>query len=246
MPGLKWAAHPKPLASPYQQQQEEEEEEEEEEEGEATAEAEAPMTTRVLRVDPALLAAAAAAPAARYALPPAPPPAPAGTGSSNGNAASSSGDAAAAALSGALAALEEAGALLRAGQLVGLPTETVYGLAANALDAAAVARVFAAKGRPADNPLIVHVSDMEMLARLYPGGALTRGVTRGWRSKPAHGLQQQAAPWAAPCRLSLGKIHGRISSAVPEAEATSGRPRRCRQAGRSTAAAWGAARQPDP
>ncbi|MDP2368048.1 L-threonylcarbamoyladenylate synthase [Rhodoferax sp.] len=47
--------------------------------------------------------------------------------------------------------------LLRAGELVGLPTETVYGLAANADDAAAVAKVFQAKGRPADHPLIVHV-----------------------------------------------------------------------------------------
>ena len=47
--------------------------------------------------------------------------------------------------------------LIRAGELVGLPTETVYGLAANADDAAAVAKIFQAKGRPADHPLIVHV-----------------------------------------------------------------------------------------
>ncbi len=46
---------------------------------------------------------------------------------------------------------------LRAGQLVAFPTETVYGLGANALDASAVARIFEAKGRPANNPLIVHV-----------------------------------------------------------------------------------------
>ncbi len=45
----------------------------------------------------------------------------------------------------------------------------VYGLAANALSAEAVAGVFAAKGRPSDNPLIVHVSDMDMLLALYPG-----------------------------------------------------------------------------
>ena len=49
--------------------------------------------------------------------------------------------------------------LLRAGDLVAIPTETVYGLAANALDPAAVAKIFAAKGRPQDNPLIVHVPD---------------------------------------------------------------------------------------
>ena len=53
--------------------------------------------------------------------------------------------------------LAQAAELLRQGQVVGMPTETVYGLAANALDGAAVARIFAAKGRPQDNPLIVHV-----------------------------------------------------------------------------------------
>ncbi len=55
--------------------------------------------------------------------------------------------------------IAQAAALLRAGQLVAFPTETVYGLGANALDPAAVAAIFAAKGRPADNPLIVHVAD---------------------------------------------------------------------------------------
>ena len=48
---------------------------------------------------------------------------------------------------------------IRAGQLVGMPTETVYGLAANALDVAAVLRIFSAKGRPTFDPLIVHVAD---------------------------------------------------------------------------------------
>ena len=52
-----------------------------------------------------------------------------------------------------------AGQLLKAGELVAIPTETVYGLAANALDADAVAGIFAAKERPADNPLIVHIDD---------------------------------------------------------------------------------------
>ena len=58
-------------------------------------------------------------------------------------------------------ALAQALERLRAGGLVGLPTETVYGLAANACDDAAVARIFAAKGRPADHPLIVHVADAQ-------------------------------------------------------------------------------------
>ncbi len=57
----------------------------------------------------------------------------------------------------------EASRLLHAGQLVAFPTETVYGLGANALDAAAVASIFAAKGRPADNPLIVHICDRSQL-----------------------------------------------------------------------------------
>src|ERR1700722_16187887 len=52
--------------------------------------------------------------------------------------------------------------LLRAGKLVAIPTETVYGLAANALDTDAVRRIFEAKGRPFSSPLIVHVSDLAM------------------------------------------------------------------------------------
>ncbi len=58
-----------------------------------------------------------------------------------------------------------AAALIRDGGLVGMPTETVYGLAADATDDAAVARIFAAKGRPQFNPLIVHVADAGMAAR---------------------------------------------------------------------------------
>ena len=55
--------------------------------------------------------------------------------------------------------IEKAAQILKDGGLVGIPTETVYGLAANALDGAAVAKIFEAKGRPMDNPLIVHVAD---------------------------------------------------------------------------------------
>jgi L-threonylcarbamoyladenylate synthase len=60
------------------------------------------------------------------------------------------------------AAVARAAALLRAGDVVALPTETVYGLAANALDARAVARIYDIKGRPAHNPIIVHVAGVEM------------------------------------------------------------------------------------
>lgn len=63
-------------------------------------------------------------------------------------------------------ALAQAGALIRSGQLVAFPTETVYGLGANALDAGAVERIFEAKGRPGDNPLIVHISDLSQLPDL--------------------------------------------------------------------------------
>lgn len=62
-------------------------------------------------------------------------------------------------------ALSEAARLIKAGEVVGIPTETVYGLAANALDGEAVKKIYAAKGRPSDNPLIVHISD---ISELYP------------------------------------------------------------------------------
>lgn len=58
-----------------------------------------------------------------------------------------------------------AGHLLRAGELVAVPTETVYGLAADASNPAAVAKIFAAKGRPADHPLIVHLAGLDQLNR---------------------------------------------------------------------------------
>ena len=73
-------------------------------------------------------------------------------------------------------AIDEAVAVLRAGGLVGMPTETVYGLAADASNEAAVRRVFAVKGRPADHPLIVHVADATALphwaAEVPPAAAL--------------------------------------------------------------------------
>ena len=61
--------------------------------------------------------------------------------------------------------IELAANVLREGGLVGIPTETVYGLAANALNGEAVRRIFAAKGRPADNPLIVHISDISQIEK---------------------------------------------------------------------------------
>lgn len=62
--------------------------------------------------------------------------------------------------------LREAADHLRRGQVVAFPTETVYGLGANALDGNAVQKIFAAKNRPNDNPLIVHIADMADLGPL--------------------------------------------------------------------------------
>ncbi|MBV9772109.1 MAG: threonylcarbamoyl-AMP synthase [Bryobacterales bacterium] len=75
--------------------------------------------------------------------------------------------------------MARAAALIRAGELVAFPTETVYGLGANALDPAAIEKTYAAKGRPATSPLIVHVDSIEMareLVREWPDQAekLTR------------------------------------------------------------------------
>ena len=62
--------------------------------------------------------------------------------------------------------LQAAADLIKAGEIVAFPTETVYGLGANALDASAVAKIFTAKGRPPDNPLIVHISQFSQLQDL--------------------------------------------------------------------------------
>ena len=72
--------------------------------------------------------------------------------------------------------IEAAAEMIRQGRLVAFPTETVYGLGANALNAAAVARIYEAKGRPAQSPLIVHVASVEMareVAAAWPQAAGT-------------------------------------------------------------------------
>ena len=74
--------------------------------------------------------------------------------------------------------IAKAVALLRAGGLVAMPTETVYGLAADARDSHAVARIFDAKGRPRFNPLIVHVADMDMARRFAHFDARAEQVAR--------------------------------------------------------------------
>ena len=64
------------------------------------------------------------------------------------------------------AAIAEAAALIRAGELVAFPTETVYGLGADGLNREAVAKIFQAKGRPGDNPLILHISALDQITPL--------------------------------------------------------------------------------
>jgi L-threonylcarbamoyladenylate synthase len=95
-------------------------------------------------------------------------------------------------------AVQRAAELLRAGQLVALPTETVYGLAANALDSSAVARIFEIKGRPTHNPIIVHVASREM----------ARTCVSAW---PALAEKLGRSFWPGPLTLVLPR-----SKAIPE------------------------------
>ena len=93
------------------------------------------------------------------------------------------------------AAIGRAADLLRAGELVALPTETVYGLGADALNPRAVAKIFAAKGRPADHPLIVHLPDAEHLPR--------------WaRAIPKEAIALARAFWPGPLTLILEREEG--------------------------------------
>ena len=96
------------------------------------------------------------------------------------------------------AAVGRAAQMLREGEVVALPTETVYGLAANALDPVAVARIFQIKGRPANNPVIVHVASLEMALR----------CVNDW---PAAAEQLARSFWPGPLTLVLPR-----SRAVPD------------------------------
>ncbi len=103
------------------------------------------------------------------------------------------------------AVIEEAAGALRAGQLVAFPTETVYGLGANALDPAAVARIFEAKGRPSTDPLIVHIAhigQLSMCASQVPPAARKLGL----------------AFWAGPLTIILPKkpqIPDNVTAGLP-------------------------------
>src|SRR5262249_33643777 len=91
-----------------------------------------------------------------------------------------------------LRAIHRAAELIRSGGLVAFPTETVYGLGANALVAGAVARVFQSKGRPAKNPLIVHVADESRVGQ----------VTGEW---PDSARKLAEAFWPGPLSIVVPK-----------------------------------------
>lgn len=136
----------------------------------------------------------------------------------------------------ATSAVEEAARALRAGELVAFPTETVYGLGARGLDAAHVARIFAAKGRPATHPMILHLASIEAVeallgaplsgaaARLARGlwpGPLTLVVPRAARVPPivTAGLDTMAVRVPAhPVALALARALGE-PIAAPSANA---------------------------
>ncbi|MEQ9639880.1 MAG: L-threonylcarbamoyladenylate synthase [Alphaproteobacteria bacterium] len=102
------------------------------------------------------------------------------------------------------AAIAEAARLLRAGELVGIPTETVYGLAGDATNADAIARLYAAKGRPPHNPLIIHFDSAEAAFRHGEANALAETLAKAF--------------WPGPLTMVLAK---RIDSPVVPA-ATAG------------------------
>ena len=106
-------------------------------------------------------------------------------------------------------ALDRAAEILRAGGLVAFPTETVYGLGANALDPAAVARIFAAKQRPSWDPVIVHI------AGAVAGNSMLASLVT---EIPENARGLMAAFWPGPLTLLLPR-----SGAVPDA-VTAGRP----------------------
>ena len=90
------------------------------------------------------------------------------------------------------AAIEKAGQILRAGGLVAFPTETVYGLGGDALNPESSRKIYAAKGRPSDNPLIVHICRMEDLAPIV-------------RDIPDEALRLAEACWPGPLTMIFHK-----------------------------------------
>ncbi len=103
-------------------------------------------------------------------------------------------------------ALQQAARVLAAGRLLGLPTETVYGLAARADDDSAVAAIFAAKQRPASHPLIVHVPDLASAAAFVTPGFLEQA--------PAHAARLMQAFWPGPLTVIVPRRAGMAQAAA--------------------------------
>src|SRR5437016_12588581 len=80
--------------------------------------------------------------------------------------------------------IKEAASMIRSGGLVAFPTETVYGLGVNALDAGAIQKIFDLKGRPATSPLIVHVSSIEMAQEVAAWRPVAQELAERWWPGP--------------------------------------------------------------
>ena len=103
-------------------------------------------------------------------------------------------------------ALQQAARVLAEGRLLGLPTETVYGLAARADDDSAVTAIFAAKQRPASHPLIVHVPDLASAAAFVTPGFLEQA--------PAHAARLMQAFWPGPLTVIVPRRAGMAQAAA--------------------------------
>ena len=100
-------------------------------------------------------------------------------------------------------AVRQAAEIITRGGLLGIPTETVYGLGANALNEEAVLHIFEAKGRPQDNPLISHIASMDML-----------GMVAG--SVPPHAQRLAEAFWRATAKTYRTRRTGWQSASGPD------------------------------
>jgi len=105
---------------------------------------------------------------------------------------------------------EDALSLLRSGEIVALPTETVYGLAADATREDAVAKIFLAKGRPQDNPLICHVQSVAMAARYAPIPSIMHTLAEAFWPGPLTLIVREGEGIAPSVRAGTGKIGFRM------------------------------------
>ena len=98
-------------------------------------------------------------------------------------------------------ALREAGEIIRQGGLVAFPTETVYGLGGDALNPESSKKIYAAKGRPSDNPLIIHIADIKNLEKIV-------------KEIPQSAYQLADVFWPGPLTMILPKIFIRLQPSI--------------------------------